>query len=169
LAGSDVPDADQRHFLKSIIAFWLLGATDGHAKNFSIFLSPAGGFRMTPLYDVLSAQPNVDAGQIRHNQFKLAMALGHSRHYAIGSVATRHFVETAQQAGFGRRTSTSVIDELLETVPGVLDQTLAAIPPGFPEPIAGSIARGVKNRLEQLSHAPTRLIAGVGEPDHVNP
>jgi serine/threonine-protein kinase HipA len=158
LAGSDIPDADQRHFLKSIIAFWLLGATDGHAKNFSIFLSPGGGFHMTPLYDVLSTQPNVDAGQIRHNQFKLAMAVGRSRHYVLGSIATRHFIETAGQAGFGRRTSTSVIDELLETVPGALDQTLAAIPPGFPEAIAASVTRGVKNRLEQLNHADAKSI-----------
>jgi serine/threonine-protein kinase HipA len=156
LAGSDIPDADQRHFIKSIIAFWLLGATDGHAKNFSIFLSPDGGFRMTPLYDVLSTQPNVDAGQIRHNRFKLAMAVGRSRHYLIGSVTARHFVETAELAGIGRRTSTSVIDELLETVPGALDQTLATMPPGFPEPIAASVASGVNKRLRQLGHAELR-------------
>ncbi|MDB5838281.1 MAG: HipA N-terminal domain protein, partial [Herminiimonas sp.] len=35
----------------------LLRATDGHAKNFSIFLQPGGYYRMTPLYDVLSARP----------------------------------------------------------------------------------------------------------------
>jgi serine/threonine-protein kinase HipA len=153
LAGSDVPDADQRHFLKSIITFWLLGATDGHAKNFSVFLSPGGGFRMTPLYDVLSAQPNVDAKQIRHNQFKLAMAVGRNRHYVIGSVSGRHFVETAEQAGLGRRTVLSVIDDLLETVSVALEQTLASLPAGFPEAIAGPIAAGVKERLEQLDQA----------------
>jgi hypothetical protein len=37
---------------------WLqLCATDGHAKNFSIFLEPEGRFRLTPRYDVLSALP----------------------------------------------------------------------------------------------------------------
>jgi serine/threonine-protein kinase HipA len=159
LAASDVPDTDQRYFLKSIIAFWLLGATDGHAKNFSIFLSPGGGFRMTPLYDVLSAQPNFDARQIRHNRFRLSMAVGRSRHYVIGSVAPRHFVETAELAGMGRRHSTSVIDELLETVPGALDQTLAATPLGFPAAIAEAIAGGVKTRLEQLGRADTRSMA----------
>ena len=55
LKGSDQPEADQRFFLKSQIVFWLLGATDGHAKNFSIFLLPGGRFRLTPLYDVMSA------------------------------------------------------------------------------------------------------------------
>ena len=42
LRGSDEPLSDQRSFLKANIAFWLMGATDGHAKNFSIFLSPGG-------------------------------------------------------------------------------------------------------------------------------
>jgi serine/threonine-protein kinase HipA len=37
LKASDEPEADQRLFLKAQIVFWLLGATDGHAKNFSIF------------------------------------------------------------------------------------------------------------------------------------
>lgn len=64
LKGSDTPDEDIATFLRSCILFWLIGATDGHAKNFSIFLSPGGRFRMTPLYDVLTAQPSLDAGQI---------------------------------------------------------------------------------------------------------
>jgi hypothetical protein len=50
LRGSDSPQEDQRTFLKAVIVFWLLGATEGHAKNFSVFLSPGGRYRMTPLY-----------------------------------------------------------------------------------------------------------------------
>ena len=83
LQASDEPAADRKLFLKAQIVFWLLGATDGHAKNFSIFLLPGGRFRMTPLYDVMSAQPNVDAGEIPRNRMKLAMAVGDNRHYAI--------------------------------------------------------------------------------------
>jgi serine/threonine-protein kinase HipA len=71
--GSDTPAEDQRNFLKGVIAFWLLGATDGHAKNFSLFLTPGGRYHMTPLYDVTSAQPSFDSNQIRHNQFVSAM------------------------------------------------------------------------------------------------
>ena len=44
------------------------------------FLYPGGRYRMTPLYDVISAQPSVDAGQIRQNSFRLAMAVGDNRH-----------------------------------------------------------------------------------------
>ena len=38
LKGSDRPAEDQKAFLKAQIIFWLIGATDGHGKNFSIFL-----------------------------------------------------------------------------------------------------------------------------------
>lgn len=34
LRGTDEPLADQAAFFKSQIIFWLIGATDGHAKNF---------------------------------------------------------------------------------------------------------------------------------------
>ncbi|MGH7928066.1 MAG: type II toxin-antitoxin system HipA family toxin, partial [Candidatus Binatia bacterium] len=64
LKGSDDPEADRWLFLKAQIVFWLLGATDGHAKNFSIFLGPGGRFRLTPLYDVMSVQPAFDAHQL---------------------------------------------------------------------------------------------------------
>jgi hypothetical protein len=48
LKASDDPDTDRRLFLKAQIMFWLLAATDGHAKNFSIALRPGGRFRLTP-------------------------------------------------------------------------------------------------------------------------
>ena len=73
LKGSDTPEQDIATFMRAYILFWMLGATDGHAKNFSIMLGPGGGFRLTPLYDVLSAQPSLDAGQIQQKKFKLAM------------------------------------------------------------------------------------------------
>lgn len=58
------------------VAFWLLAATDGHAKNFSIFLLPGGRYRMTPLYDVISVWPVVGnaANQVPWRAAKLAMA-----------------------------------------------------------------------------------------------
>ena len=57
LSGSDVPGEDQKTFVKAQILFWLIGATAGHAKNFSVFLGPEGCFRMPPIYDVLTAEP----------------------------------------------------------------------------------------------------------------
>jgi serine/threonine-protein kinase HipA len=81
-------------FLEAAIAFWLLGATDGHAKNFSVLSLPGGRYHIAPLYDVISAQPSVDANQIRHNQFRMATAVGDNWHYIMTTIAGRHFIQT---------------------------------------------------------------------------
>ena len=39
LSGSDRPYDDMMTVFKANLIFWLIGATDGHAKNFSIFLN----------------------------------------------------------------------------------------------------------------------------------
>lgn len=51
-------------FMKAQLLFLLLGAIDGHAKNFSHYLLPHGALRQTPLYDVISAWPIVSRGAI---------------------------------------------------------------------------------------------------------
>lgn len=150
LRGSDTPAEDQRLFLKAAIAFWLLGATDGHAKNFSIFLLPGGRYHMTPLYDVISAQPSVDAKQIRHNQFRLAMAVGDNRHYIMKTIAPRHFIQTAQRAGIGEEVVVSIFDELRKTAEKAIDHEAAKLPKGYPVAVAESIITGMKRRLRAI-------------------
>lgn len=150
LRGSDTPAEDQRTFLKAAIAFWLLGATDGHAKNFSVFLLPGGGYHMTPLYDVISAQPSVDTKQIRHNQFRLAMAAGDNRHYIMKTIAPRHFVQTANRAGIGEGVVVSIFDELRETAGKAIDREAARLPKAYPMEVAESIFSGMKRRLRAI-------------------
>jgi serine/threonine-protein kinase HipA len=150
LAGSDDAAGDRRQFLKSLIVFWLLGATDGHAKNFSVFLSPGGGFHLTPLYDVVSAQPSADAHQIRKNQMKLAMAVGDKRHYAVATISGRHFVQSAEKAGAAKAVAFEVIDELIANGGVVLDRVIDKLPTEFPGEIADAIADGFHDRLDQL-------------------
>jgi serine/threonine-protein kinase HipA len=147
LKASDEPEADQRLFLKAQIVFWLLGATDGHAKNFSIFLLPGGRFRLTPLYDVMSTQPNVDAGQIRHNRMKLAMAVGDKRHYVIDSIMPRHFLQTAASCGVPTALVQGILDEIERDADRAIEAALKDLPSGFPEAIASSIIEGVRQRL----------------------
>ena len=73
---------------------------------------PGGRFRLTPLYDVMSAQPNVDAGEIRHNAMKLAMAVGDNRHYTINSIMPRHFLQTAASSGVPAALVQGIFDEI---------------------------------------------------------
>jgi serine/threonine-protein kinase HipA len=153
LQASDEPESDQRLFLKAQIVFWLLGATDGHAKNFSLFLLPGGRFRITPLYDVMSAQPNVDSGEIRRNQMKLAMSVGDNRHYVVDTVLPRHFLQTAARSGVGETLVRPIFEELTQQVPAALDAVLNSLPVQFPAPLAQSIAEGMRQRLRLLERA----------------
>ncbi len=156
LKGSDTPQEDQKNFLKAQILFWLIGATDGHAKNFSIFLMPGGGFRMTPLYDVLTAQPSLDARQIKRNQFKLAMSIGNNNHYRIETIQIRHFIETSIAAGLSKTLVQSVIDEIVEAKPMALDQLENSLPVGFPEQIHESVAKALTRRIKTFLDAKSK-------------
>ncbi len=150
LKASDEPANDQRIFLKAQIFFWLIGATDGHAKNFSLFLLPGGRFRLAPLYDIMSTQPNVDAGQIRHNQFKLAMAVGENRHYRVNTIQPRHFSQTARSAGMPTAVADELLAEMAGATPRALDEVARALPPGFPATLVDRIAQGARRRLRTI-------------------
>lgn len=150
LRGSDDPLADQRAFLKANIVFWLMGATDGHAKNFSVFLRPGGRFRLTPLYDVISAQPSVDSKQLEWKSFRLAMSFGTKPHYAMRQVAPRHFFQTADEAGIGKEVVPSIIEELRGEVVGAIDRVSSDLPQSFPVKIADSISNGIRRRMRIL-------------------
>lgn len=151
LTGSDEAQADRAAFFRAIVVFWLLAATDGHAKNFSIFLEPGGGFRMTPLYDIVSAQPSLDGGQIQRKRMKLAMAVGDNRHYLIDGIATRHFLQSAEKSGLGRDAARAVIDDLIARGPAAVNRVRRDLPADFPNAIVDSITQGVLSRLEQLA------------------
>lgn len=150
MKGSDQPEADQAAVLKAVIVFWLLGATDGHAKNFSVFLSPGGRFRMTPLYDVISAQPSLGTGQIRRNKMRLAMAVGNSRHYVVDSIMPRHFAETAEKAGLSAGFVKRIFAELHDRMPSAIAEVTAALPDWFPSQIADAITAGIASRRHRL-------------------
>ncbi|WP_264214371.1 type II toxin-antitoxin system HipA family toxin [Leisingera thetidis] len=147
LTGSDDPEADQRAFFRAQVLFWLLGATDGHAKNFSIALHP-GGFRMTPLYDVLSAQKAVDDGQIRQNRMRLAMAV--DGHYRINEVVPRHFLQAAKAAGYGLALAEEVLSEIVLQLEPDLENTVGNLPAGFPQLLSEAIAYGIRRRASAL-------------------
>lgn len=153
LRSSDEPSRDQSNFFKSQILFWLIGATDGHGKNFSVFLRPGGGFSLTPFYDVLSAQPAFDKKQIPHKNYKLAMSVGRSRKYRILDIAGRHFVETGKEAGLGPTPVRKAITEILEAAPMALETARAQMPDDFAEAIHDSVSPALRARLDLLKLA----------------
>lgn len=150
LAASDQPDIDRRNLMKTIIAFWLIGATDGHAKNFSIFLSPGGRFLATPLYDILSAEPSLAAHQIDRRQMRLAMAIGDRRRYRLDEIAPRHFLQTAVRAGYDEESTRQVLHELRGTAEQALERAIAAMPAGTHASVTDPIGDALHQRLAHI-------------------
>ncbi|MBF0208764.1 MAG: HipA domain-containing protein, partial [Oligoflexia bacterium] len=109
------PSKDLSHFFKSLLVFDLLLAPDGHAKNFSIFLTPYG-VSLTPLYDVLSGHFLIRREGKRENEMKLAMAVGNSRYYTHRKIKLRHYQECAKKSGLPDSTLQAIIEELVASL-----------------------------------------------------
>jgi len=154
LNGSITAEEDKKTFFKSLILFWLLAAPDGHAKNFSIFLLSEGRFRMTPLYDVISAYPVLGhgPGMIHPTKLKMAMALKgrQGNRYEWDRIHRRHWIAGARGAGLSGFTVEGMIGEIADTAPLVIEDVKSQLPPGFPESVADSILGGIEENLGGL-------------------
>jgi serine/threonine-protein kinase HipA len=156
LQGSTTRDQDLATLLRAQLVFWLLAATDGHAKNFSIHLLPQGRYQLTPLYDVLSAWPitGVRHDQVHRKKLRLAMALsGSSNHYRLTAIQRRHFNATARKCGLGRDMEPIILD-VLARVPAAIDTVGGALPRGFPQDLFEAIARGLRSASEEMDRMP---------------
>jgi serine/threonine-protein kinase HipA len=152
LDGSTQPAVDKANFVKAQMLFWLLAATDGHAKNFSIFLERGGGYRLAPLYDVLSAWPVIGKGpnHISWHKAKLAMAIrGRSAHWKLADILPRHWDLVAKLAGLG--TAEALRAEVIDTLPHVIASVQAQLPAHFPEQVANAVFDGMKANALRLA------------------
>ena len=163
LRSSRTAPADIRHFLCAQLAFWLLAATDGHAKNFSIFLLPGGGYRMTPLYDVISVWPVIGHGPnlVAWQEAKLAMAVrSRNAHYELARIQTRHWQGLAQRSG------AEGVWEAMQAMVARVESAIAAVqsllPAGFPERTAVAIFDGLR-RQQGRWQAGLQGLAGPGD------
>jgi len=150
--------ADMRTLMASQLLFWMLRAPDGHAKNFSIqLLAGEGRFRLTPIYDVMSAYPVIGAGpnQWAEQDIKLAMALiGKNRHYLASSIMRRHFNSTAKKVGYGDSFD-PVLQDFITRTPAIVDKVRANLPAGFSEKVADTIFSGLRNAARALERMAT--------------
>lgn len=151
LGGSTQAAQDKLNFALANLAFWLLAATDGHAKNYSIALLPGAQYQLTPLYDILSAWPVIGEGanQVPRHRAKLAMALrSKNAHSKLVDIQTRHWQSLASQTGVPHAFSAMV--EMVERVGLALAQVEQQLPPHFPQHIWGSIKNGMLNHQQRF-------------------
>lgn len=151
LNASSNSDEDKLTFVKAQMLFWMLAAIDGHAKNFSIFHEPGNKFRLTPLYDVLSAWPIIGKGknQLAIQDAKLAMAVQSKNvHWKLREIKPRHWSSVTQLAGMGD--AGQLTAELIAKTDAVIAAVGKEIPPGFPVRVSDSIFSGLRESARIL-------------------
>lgn len=152
LANSDQARTAQTHFVLAQLAFWLLAATDGHGKNFSIFHRVGGTYELTPLYDVLSAWPIIGHGknQLALEKAKLAMALhGKRAHYRVKEITPRHWRTLAEGTaipGLWER-----MRSFVASAEPVLKRLEKRLPRDFPERVYATIRDGVLKQARRFA------------------
>lgn len=114
------PDEDVLRFLDAVALTWLLAATDGHAKNYSILHAPGPQLRLAPLYDVITALPYP---QLSPDKSRLAMAIGGER--LVTAIGSTHWEKLARQTGIGAESLVERVSALAGRIPeavGILNK-----------------------------------------------
>ena len=154
LMGSRHAIEDRYRFMMFQVFQWLIGATDGHARNFSLFIERGGSYRLTPFYDVISAYPVQSGSGMNTQTLTLAMGLGatQEKRTEIDKIYPRHFIATAKQVSFDRDRLQQIFDFFIKALPQAIVLVRDALPPDFPQHIADAIFSHALIMLERLRH-----------------
>lgn len=156
LAGSQESAADSARFVMAQLAFWLLAAIDGHAKNFSIFIQPGGAYQLTPLYDVLSAWPVIGHGhgKIEKQRAKMAMAIPgeKSRQYHLQNIQRRHWKALADFTRIAGLWEAMLA--MVEGLDAAIDHVSANLHPSVQAPLADQIFQGARAQARKFLSSP---------------
>ena len=147
LAGSADAQADRLAFQLTQLAFWLMAATDGHAKNYSLFLQQGDAYAMTPLYDVISVWPYIGDGakQFRWRTAGLAMAVrAKNAQYTFQSIRARHWHALATKNG-GPAVWQAMLG-MIDQLEGALAAIESRLPPSFPGRTWDAIQTGMRSQ-----------------------
>ena len=131
-AESAQPDEDCRTLARAMMLNWLLGATDSHAKNFSLLVGPAGHTRLAPLYDVASFFPYAEEPRT----LKLSNRIGGK--YRLDDIGRRHWERFREENDLPWDPVSACRElarRLLEALPGVVSDARTGA--GNPEVIEG--------------------------------
>ncbi len=116
------PGEDCQRFFDAIALNWLLAATDGHAKNYSILHASGPQLRLAPLYDIITILPYP---QLRHDANMLAMSIGGERQ--ISTIAATHWIRLARPLGMDPEHAVNRVRELGLRIPTAVDALNAQV------------------------------------------
>ena len=153
LVNSEHAREDRATFGLAQLAFWLLAAPDGHAKNFSLQHRRGGRFKLAPLYDVVSAWPIIGRGpnQLPYQRAKLAMPVrGQEAHYRLAEIEVRHWQRLAASCGTGVWERMGAMVERVDEVLRGVERRLAS---EFPGNVWSRVAEGVRRHATKFHKA----------------
>jgi serine/threonine-protein kinase HipA len=135
----------------------MLCATDGHAKNFSLFLRPGGRYQLTPLYDVLSAYPVLGEGPGQMSAFKAKMAMAvraQNPHWKMRDILNRHWLALGSRHGVVTADGQPIqflIEDVVARTTEVINAVRVKLPADFSMALADHILAGLQSAANQLA------------------
>ena len=154
LDGASDSVGDKSIFFKAQIIFYLLMATDGYSKNFSIYHHSSGRYALTPLYDILSVHPIIGSknNQVPVQKVKMAMSVkGSKNYYRIEQIQRRHFINQATIVGIPADEAEQLITEITEAAEHVVRTIYKQLPKTYPLALADKILKGMLKQSQKLA------------------
>ncbi len=144
---SSMPEDDIRRFIDALIFNWIIGGSDGHAKNYSLLIGKRGNCRLARLYDIASALPYPRQHPIQ--KLRLAMKIGSE--YRISRI-NRHQWEKfmspmPSRYKVGMYSITGMIQDVKEQVRSVADAIRSS---GIKSPIIDQLETCIMERVLKL-------------------
>jgi serine/threonine-protein kinase HipA len=146
-------DNDVGAFLTSCALNWVIGGTDAHAKNYSVYIGESGGsVFLAPLYDLNSFLPYPEYSPTRS---KMSMAVG--GRYTFEGVGLRQWQKTLESCGIASfkvgEWLAAISEALAKKAPDVAQECLAA---GLDRDSISSVALAIAKRAEELKESLTK-------------
>lgn len=145
------PGAPER-FAEALMATYLLGSPDGHARNYSVLLAGSRAV-MAPLYDVASSLPYEIAREGIMHQRKVALSIGGERTFGLVGPDQwqRFFAANSLDTDWGFERLRALAADLPDALSSALNTVLAV--PGadvLRTRYLGAVARSCAHALDLL-------------------
>lgn len=125
LQGPSESAADIDRFIRELALMWGIGATDAHAKNYSLLLLGPRA-TLSPIYDLQSSAPyftgemrGVPKGQVSIHKAELAMRIGKHRHFY--DVTAEDWRTFAKNIGRGDQDVIDLVETTVNAIPNALE------------------------------------------------
>lgn len=148
--GSLVAPREVSRFVDSLIFNWIVGGTDGHAKNYGL-LHSGRQTRLAPLYDVSSFLPYDDS---KGHKLTLAMKIGGE--YRVKRIGRKAWGRFAEDCGLDASAVIARCAELATATPAAFEAAAdhyvgSNVRSTLPEQLAVMVSKAASERLDSLA------------------